>query len=309
MHSPVRMTRALGADTTPPSAISNKHTTIDLAVGPEYKNLMGQLARMFPQLPENVQEQAREAHNHVQLLIRKRLFDQALGLMSNMRDLMKQLISVPKPPPFQQEEEFVSNMQPPEPRTARQNYGETSPSIPPLPPSTSPEIRALQRSVEDLHKKLYETSAVTLIAKRVRDLELEQNYRSLTSDLNQMKRSIVERLSSIRAFAENAEKLALVEAKKHTVSRNPFCEHEVDGFCEFCIGRDGIAPEVIMEAITESKANQPPMISGALKEDLLTKESVIRMQDSLSSYQESLDKLLARKRAELETLRNRSSRT
>lgn len=297
MQSPVRMTRALGSDTTPPSAISGHRQDL-LGGAQDFKSLMGDMAKMFPYLPPTIQEQARQAHGHIQFLLKHGHVEQAYGLTSHMKEIMAQLVNIPEPMPFSMETQSIVDELP-----VKESAADPIPSIPPLPSSSSIEVKALQRSVDELRMKLSESSAVTLIAKRVRDMEMEQRFFQLRSHLSEIKRSVADRLDSLRVLTEQAEAIAVRETKKRTVSRNPFCDHEVSGFCEFCVGRD-VQEGGFSDAKPDAHgAIRPPVLQGLMKEDLVNKESVIRMQESLKDYQANLNVLLEQKRAQLKNLR------
>jgi hypothetical protein len=296
------MTRALGTDTTPPSAISTYNKPHD-GMGPSFKTLMGEMARMFPQLPPALQEQARQANNHVQFLIRSGNLEQAMGLMSHMKDIMNQLINVPEPPPFSTDESEAPIV-----KEAREDKTDPIPSIPPLPSSSSVEMKALQRSVEELQLKLKETSAVTLIAKRVRDVELEKTFSQLSVRLTGVKNLVGNRIDVIQKLVQQAEVLAMRESKKRTVTKNPFCDHEPTGFCQFCVGRDfPESDETIHANDRKISPSQPPVLDGVLKEDLINKEQVIQMTEQLRGYQQTLNELVKKRRSELNTLRAMNS--
>lgn len=246
---------------------------------------MNEMAELFPRLPQKYQEQAREAHSHVQVLMREGETDQAVSLMTHMRDIMKSLLVYDQPPP------------PPAPPLPFVSSSDMSPAIPPLPAGTSPELVALQRSLEDLQMRMKENSSINLIAKRVRDMDMEQKYFQLEERLNMLKQSVQTRLSSISVLADSAASLSRREARKRTVSKNPFCEHEASGFCEFCVGREIEEPP--LPTCRDSQAASPPMLSGTLKEDLVNKEMVIQMQQTLKSYQGTLKGLLEQRKQEL----------
>ena len=288
MQSPVRRI----SDTTPPSLRTQS------SENESFKSLMSEMASLFPKLPPQFQDQARQAHAHVQYLLRSDAPDQAFGLLGHMRDVMKTLIpdetleafpSTVASPPFKEEKIISEN---------------TCLAIPPLPPSTSPEMVALQRSLEELRMKVQEGSAVTLIAKRVRDMEMEQKYFQLEARLKDLKVAVSGKLDTIAALTDTASSLARKEVRKRTVSKNPFCEHEVGGFCEFCVGRDIDDPFLTLKPSLAPPISTPPLLDGALREDLVNKETVLQMQQSLKTYQATLKNLLDDRKRELESLNN-----
>ena len=299
MQTPVanQTTRLRVSDTTPPSAFPTQSEL----VGPNFKTLMGDLAKLFPQLPPALQDQARQAHGHVQTLIKHGHFDQAIGLMTHMKEMMTQMVvTVPDPPPFQTSEA------PPTATADHTSHQSTLPAIPPLPSSNSAEIIALQRTVEHLEMKMSESSAVTLIARRVRDMDMEQKYFQLEARLGDLKRSVGGRLDSLKILTEQTEALAKRELKKRTVSRNPFCEHEMSGFCEFCVGRD-VMDGVNSEARLDVKASQPPVIPVPVREDAVTREMVVKMQQTLKSYQSTLKDLLEERKSQIMSSKERGT--
>ena len=256
----------------------------------DVKPLMNEMAEMFPKLPAEYQEQARQAHSHVQSLIRDGLSDQAVSLLRHMRDLMKDLIKkeeiqTPFSQPLEVEEHVVS--------------------IPPLPPSSSPEILALQRSVEEMQMRMKENSAISLIAKRVRDMDMEQKYFQLEERLRVLRETVASRLNTIDEISQTASTLARREAKKRTVSKNPFCDHETSGFCDFCVGRDfeedKVAP--LAYARRPPPAESPPSLPASVRENLVTKEMVIQMQRTLDGYKQTMNDLLQQKRLELSQIK------
>jgi hypothetical protein len=253
-----------------------------------FKGLMNEMAELFPQLPEKYQNQAREAHSHVQFLMKEGENDQAIALMTHMRDLMKSLAKKPSdlphiPPTV--EEETV------------ERRDDAAPSIPPLPPSSSPELVAVQRTLEELEMKMKGNDSIKLIAKRVRDIDMEQKYFQLEERLRVLKDNVNSRLSSIGALSDSAAVLARREAKKRTVSKNPFCDHEASGFCEFCVGREIEEEHIVPHKILHASA--PPISSGSLREDAVTNEMVMQMQQTLKSYQSTLKELLDQRMQEL----------
>lgn len=254
------------------------------------KALSAEMAALFPKLPPQFQEQARQAHAHVQALIQSNQKDQALSLLRHMRDVMKTLI----PKEIQGEDDKI-----------KQSAGEiiSSISIPPLPSNNSPEMVALQRSLEELQMKVQETSAVTLIAKRVRDMEMEQKYFQLESRLRDLRVSVSEKIDSISVLTDTASTLARKELRKRTVSKNPFCEHEIGKFCEFCVGRDIDASPFECKPSPFASVATPPMLQGPLREDLTNKQTVLHMQQSLQTYQATLKDLLHDSKRELESLK------
>ena len=155
------------------ASVSPRRTVSDI-LGPDFKAMMNEMAGMFPQLPPNIQEQARQAHNHVQELIHVGQYQQAMSLMTHMRDIMRDLIaSSPKAresatsleqPPFLAASPpgvnltGITNVSP-----AAVALADDGPASPPLPDNASPEMIALKRTVEDLQMRMQENSAVTLI--------------------------------------------------------------------------------------------------------------------------------------------------
>ena len=260
------------------------------------KALSAEMAALFPKLPSQFQEQARQAHAHVQALMQSNQKDQALSLLRHMRDVMKTLI----PKEIQGEDVKI-----------KQSAGEIISSIsdspglaiPPLPSNNSHEMVALQRSLEELQMKVQETSAVTLIAKRVRDMEMEQKYFQLESRLRDLRVSVSEKIDSISVLTDTASTLARKELRKRTVSKNPFCEHEVGKFCEFCVGRDFDASPFECKLSPFASVATPPMLQGPLREDLTNKQTVLHMQQSLQTYQATLKDLLHDSKRQLESLK------
>ena len=253
---------------------------------------MNEMAELFPKLPVKFQEQARQAHSHVQLLIREGHTDQATSLMTHMRDIMQSLVADVHDIPVTEEV-----APPPLPFTSGPSP-EAAPAIPPLPPSSSPEMIALQRSLQDLQMKVKENASISLIAKRVRDMDMEQKYFQLEERLKGLKDSVNSRLNSIAAITESAAALARREARKRTVSKNPFCEHEAGGFCEFCVGREVEEP-TFPSMVREETPALPPQLMGAARDDLVTREMVAQMQETLKSYQSTLKELLEQRKQEL----------
>jgi hypothetical protein len=282
------------SDTTPPQ---QKPSSLN------FKPLMNELAEMFPKLGQNYQEQARQAQSHVQFLMREGHNDQAMSLMNHMRDVMRALTEGAAEP-VKAGAQVEPAAPPPLPFS-----DETAPSIPPLPPSSSLEMRALQRSVEDMQMKMKENSAINLIAKRVRDMDMEQKYFQLEERLRALRDSVGSRLESINALTHSATVLAKRELRKRTVSKNPFCDHEASGFCEFCVGRD-------MEdtpAFIKSQQQRAPITAspvpqaGLVKEEQITKEMVIHMQQSLKEYQRTMKDLLEQRKSELAALKGKDN--
>ena len=252
-----------------------------------YKSLMHEMAEIFPKLSQNVQEQARQAQGHVQLLIKQGLTDQAIGLMTHMKDMM---ISLTNPG-------NVPLTAPPFSAPVDNNV-----AIPPLPSSASPELQQVQRSLEDLQMRMQENSAVNLIARRVRDMDMEQKYHQLQEKLGGLKALVHDRLGAIESLTESASSLTRREVRKRTVSKNPFCEHEASGFCEFCVGRD--ADEMFISTANRGYNMSPsPRISDLVKEESVNQEMVAQMQQTLKSYQSTLKDLLEDRKRELAAAR------
>ena len=278
------------SDTTPPQQKASSSS---------FKPLMNEMAEMFPKLSQNYQEQARQAQSHVQFLMREGYNDQAMSLMTHMRDLMRALTDGVAEP-VKTEAQMDAEVPPPLPFS-----DERAPAIPPLPPSSSPEMRALQRSVEDMQMKMKENSAINLIAKRVRDMDMEQKYFQLEERLRTLKESVSSRLESINTLTHTATLLAKREVRKRTVSKNPFCDHEASGFCEFCVGRDMEDTSLSLNSnYQRAPVTASPIPPGGLvKEEQITKEMVIQMQQSLKEYQRTMKDLLEQRKSELAELR------
>jgi hypothetical protein len=273
------------SDTTPPQQ------TKTFSSSSSFKSLMNEMAELFPKLPQKFQEQARQAHSHVQLLMREGENEQAVSLMTHMRDIMRSLASDVQEVPLAEEAA-------PPPPTFSSQVIDTVPAIPPLPPTSSPEMIALQRSLQDLQMKVKESASISLIAKRVRDMDMEQKYFQLEERLKGLKESVNARLGTIASLSESASALARREARKRTVSKNPFCEHEATGFCEFCVGRE-IDEPTFPPMTRESPVASPPPLMGAAKDDLVTIEMVTQMQQTLRSYQSTLKELLKQRKQEI----------
>jgi hypothetical protein len=178
-------------------------------------------------------------------------------------------------------------------------------SIPPLPPSSSPEILALQRSVEEMQMRMKGNSAISLIAKRVRDMDIEQKYFQLEERLRVLRETVASRLNSIDSLSITASTLGRREAMKRTVSKNPFCDHETSGFCDFCVGKDGEEDAMAPLAHTRRTppAASPPSLPPSVRENLVTKEMVIQMQRTLDGHKQTMKDLLDQKRLELSQIK------
>ena len=279
-------------DTTPPTNSDN---------GLEFRELMGQMALMFPKLPPKLQEQARQAHSHVQTLIRNNQQAEAVNLMKHMREMMAHIVTDDSSSPQLRPDSEKSLPFPPPSKSgvARNEESETVPAIPPLPENSSPEMVALRRSMEDLQMQMQESAAVTAIAKRVRDMELDQRYASLNMQVKEMKASITNRLETVRRLTEEAEMLARREVRKRAVSRNPFCEHGPTGYCEFCVGKDFEDDDVMTVPQAVFLSDHPPPAAGAGAENAINHEAIRAMQNTLKSYQTTLKELLEERKREL----------
>jgi hypothetical protein len=177
----------------------------------------------------------------------------------------------------------------------------TENAVSPPPPADESEITALKRTVEDMQMKMSGNSAVTLIAKRVRDLEMDQRYGALEAQVREMRHLVENRLDKIRSLVDQTETLARIEAKKRTVSRNPFCEHGPGGECDYCVGKDfEDADFLISKRSVESPAINPPKTTGAISEDLVNREMILNMQNTLKTYQGMLKDLLEDRKRELQ---------
>ncbi len=299
-------------------SVSPRRTVSDI-LGPDFKTMMNEMAVMFPQLPPNIQEQARQAHGHVQELIHLGHYQQAMSLMTHMRDIMRNLVATsPKAgggaaqleqPPFIAASPpgvnltGITNVSP----AALASAGEP-PARPPLPDGSSTEIVALKRTIEDLQMRMQENSAVTLIAKRVRDMEMEQKYASLDAQLKEMKRTVADRLDRIKAIIDDSEALARVQIRKRTVSRNPFCEHGPGGECDFCVGKEMEDPDFLVEKRSmTNEAVRPPKTMNAFADDLTNHEMILNMQNTLKTYQGMLKELLKERKEELQSKRDVSA--
>ena len=304
------------------SDVSPRKTVSDL-LGPEFKSLMAEMALMFPQMPGNLQEQARQAHSHVQELLHGGHYQQAMNLMTHMRDIMRNLTvssptsgivnsvapqlkhETPLTPPFIAASPPGINM------TGITNVSPAAveaPSSPPVPDSSSAEMVALKRTIEDLQMRMQENSAVTLIAKRVRDMEMEQKYATLEAQLRELKRSVADRLDRIKNLIDDSEVLARVQIRKRTVSRNPFCEHGPGGQCDFCVGKEMEDADFLVEkrAIV-NEASRPPKTINTFAEDLTNHEMILNMQNTLKTYQGMLKELLQERKEELQSRKDVSA--
>ena len=289
-------------------SISPRRTVSDI-LGADFKGMMNEMAVMFPRLPGNIQEQARQAHSHVQELIHGGHYQQAMGLMTHMRDIMRNLTAAsPEKGPQIQQPPFITASPPGVNVTGITNVSpaaihvleEAEPVTPPLPDSGSNEIVALKRTVEDLQMRMQENSAVTLIAKRVRDMEMEQKYASLDSQLKDMKRAVSDRLERIKTLIDDSESLARVQIRKRTVSRNPFCEHGPSKECDFCAVKEIEYLEYPADSRTFLKdAARPPKTMNAFSDDLTNHEMILNMQNTLKTYQGMLKELLQERKDEL----------
>lgn len=294
-------------------SISPRRTVSEI-LGPDFKVMMNEMAVFFPQLPSNLQEQARQAHSHVQELIHGGHYQQAMGLMTHMRDIMRNLTAAsPEKGPQIQQPPFILASPPGVNLTGITNISpaavhvveEAAPVTPPLPDSSSTEIVALKRTVEDLQMRMQENSAVTLIAKRVRDMEMEQKYASLETQLKEMKRTVSDRLERIKTLIDDSESLARVQVRKRTVSRNPFCEHGPSKECDFCAVK--VMEDIIHPAERRASLNdaaRPPQTMNAFSDDLANHEMILNMQNTLKTYQGMLKELLQERKAELESRRD-----
>jgi hypothetical protein len=129
-------------------------------------------------------------------------------------------------------------------------------------------------------------------------MDMEQKYHQLQEKLNGLKAVVHDRLSAIESLTETATSLAKREVRKRTVSKNPFCEHEASGFCEFCVGRD--TEEISVPQSTRGFSPSPsPRIPDIVREDAINKEMVAQMQQTLKSYQSTLKELLEQRKQEL----------
>ena len=291
------------------ASVSPRRTVSDI-LGVEFKSMMNEMAVMFPQLPGNIQEQARQAHNHVQELIHLGHYQQAMSLMTHMRDIMRNLIAASPKAAALEQPPFIGASPPGvnltdianvSPAAVGMGTSDEGPASPPLPDGTSPEMIALKRTVEDLQMRMQESSAVTLIAKRVRDMEMEQKYASLESKLKEMKHTVAERLARITAIIDDSESLARVQIRKRTVSRNPFCEHGPGGECDFCVGKDMEDPDFLVEKrVAVNDAVRPPKTMNAFADDLTNHEMILNMQKTLKTYQGMLKELLQERKDELQ---------
>jgi hypothetical protein len=304
------------SDTTPPPAPPASRADV---MDPEFKSLMGEMAVMFPKLPEPLQEQARHAHGHVQSLIANGHRDQALNLMKHMRDVMSEVVGgshALSAPPF-----IPGVPDSPLPVNLTRNVFYSTADSPPIvsnieaaspPPHTTDEseISALKRTVEDLQMKMSGNSAVTLIAKRVRDIEMDQRYSTLETQIREMRHLVEARLDKIRGLIDKSETYARIEAKKRTVSRNPFCEHGPAGECDFCVGKEfEDADFLISNRAVDSGVIIPPRTTGAMSEELVNREMILSMQNTLKSYQGMLKDLLEERKKELHIDRERNVST
>lgn len=286
--TPPRVTSLV--DTTPPPK------TVGEFLGPQFKATMAELAALFPKLPAHMQDQARQAHSHVQTLIRAGHYDQAAGLVDHMKKVMLELVTAGKEGSFELSE------------TTKESNLETDHvvptlAIPPLPTDESASMTQLRRTVEDLEMKMKDNAAISLIAKRVRDMELEQRYNTLEQQLREVKRVVEEKVGRIRQLSEETERLAKIQVKKRTVSRNPFCQHGPTGYCEFCVGKD-MSPEeegfmVSSRATSKSLLPIPTNSAGVSAENNTNREIISKMQDTLKSYQGILKELLEERKQQM----------
>jgi len=300
------------SDTTPPPAVASGGITSSHVMGPEFKALMGDMAVMFPKLTEPVQEQARQAHGHIQTLIHSGHYEQALSLMRHMKDVMKNILTssgTQQPLPFLPPNTFLDSPLTTSLSRVIENIAASSPPPPPVVPQVQvgDEMMALKRTVEDLQMKMQGNSAVTLIAKRVRDIELDQRYTTLEAQVREMRHVVENRLDRIRSVVDQAETMARIEAKKRTVSRNPFCEHGPAGECDFCVGKEFEDADFLVtkRSNLDSHAVSPPKATGAASEDLVNREMILSMQTSLKTYQGMLKEMLEERKRELQIDRER----
>jgi hypothetical protein len=158
--------------------------------------------------------------------------------------------------------------------------------------------------------KMSGNSAVTLIAKRVRDIEMDQRYSTLETQIREMRHLVEARLDKIRGLIDKSETYARIEAKKRTVSRNPFCEHGPAGECDFCVGKEfEDADFLISNRAVDSGVIIPPRTTGAMSEELVNREMILSMQNTLKSYQGMLKDLLEERKKELHIDRERNVST
>lgn len=281
--TPPRQATTVLNDTTPPQK------TVGEILGPEFKKNMADLAALFPKLNGPLQEQARQAHAHVQTLIKQGNYDQASSLVRHMRDVMSEVVNKGEtvPPPTS------SSLAPSVPSLA----------IPPLPmdSSGSPEMTQLKRTVEDLQMKVKDNAAISLIAKRVRDMELEQRYTALETQLREVRNAVSAKLDRISQLTDETEYLAKIQIKRRTLSKNPFCQHAPSGYCEFCVGKEINAEDenFLVTSHRPTTAGMPLAGGGVSAETLANRETIAKMQDTLKSYQGILKELLQERKQQL----------
>lgn len=215
-----------------------------------YRALLGELASLYPQLSPSLQTQAKQANDHVSLLVKQGHIEQAIELLAHMRDMSLQLLYQGELLPSAYGKLPGKDLSPRSDSPASILANRQIPngvSIPPpttmgatggfaVDPRLDSTLRSIKSTINNLQDKVTEGAALSAMSRQVRDIELDNKIESMERQVREMRVLIGSQLANVRHLISQVESTLTDELKKSSRSLNPFCSHESHENCEYCAG-------------------------------------------------------------------------